>query len=181
VLASVVYPSAAASGSASASPARSYHDPQVLILTRPQVARLSTEYTVMQAIQSSPTRKRSSSCAPPDDVQACDQVYVLEAGTVVSHGTFYELLETFRHLRRSLGRRSGRRLGDERAGRRVGRYSSWQPGSQNLVDSLRPVPRRTPPSIRDVTIVTAYVRSTTSLGHRKLVFAPQPLPSIWTG
>jgi ABC-type multidrug transport system fused ATPase/permease subunit len=32
-------------------------------------------------------------------VQACDRVYVLEAGAVVSQGTYFELLETSDHLR----------------------------------------------------------------------------------
>ena len=78
-----------------------YHDPQVLILDEATSALDNrTEFTVMQAIQELAHKKTLVVIAHRlTTVQACDQVYVLSAGTVVSHGTYAELLETSGHLR----------------------------------------------------------------------------------
>jgi ABC-type multidrug transport system fused ATPase/permease subunit len=85
-----------------------YHDPQVLILDEATSALDNrTEYTVMQAIQELAHKKTLVVIAHRlTTVQACDQVYVLDAGAVVSTGTFIELLETSGHLR-SLARPDG--------------------------------------------------------------------------
>ena len=78
-----------------------YHDPQVLILDEATSALDNrTEYTVMQAIQELAHKKTLIVIAHRlTTVQACDRVYVLDAGTVVAQGTFFELLDTSDHLR----------------------------------------------------------------------------------
>jgi ABC-type multidrug transport system fused ATPase/permease subunit len=78
-----------------------YSDPQVLILDEATSALDNrTEYAVMQAIQALAHKKTIVVIAHRlTTVQACDQVYVLDGGTVVSRGTFRELLETSGHLR----------------------------------------------------------------------------------
>ena len=79
-----------------------YHDPQVLILDEATSSLDNrTEYTVMQAIQELAHRKTLIVIAHRlTTVQACDRVYVLDGGSVVSQGTFFELLETSDHLRK---------------------------------------------------------------------------------
>jgi ABC-type multidrug transport system fused ATPase/permease subunit len=78
-----------------------YHDPQVLLLDEATSALDNrTEYTVMQAIQELAHRKTLIVIAHRlTTVEACDRVYVLEAGTVVGEGTFVELLGSSDHLR----------------------------------------------------------------------------------
>jgi len=77
----------------------------VVSWTSHKCARQSHGITVMQAIQELAHRKRSSSLRTADDGAGVRSGVRLEAGTVVSHGTFYRATRNIRPSgARSLGR-----------------------------------------------------------------------------